>query len=70
MELAKAKNLRQGSAIARIADVLRCLRLLSIEDCHKMLNVLKEDYNQRLIYARYLRESKQILLSSKSYLQG
>lgn len=70
MELAKAKNLKQWSAVARISDVLRCLRLLNIEDCHKICNLLKDDYNQRLVYTRYLLDSKQMLLASKSYLEG
>lgn len=68
LELAKARDLKQWSIAARVAEALRCVRLLDIGGFNKLCEDLKSEYSGRSVYLQYLLKSKQILLSSQAFL--
>lgn len=70
LELSKAKSLKEWPTVARISEVLRCVRVLDSVGCHKLFEILKDDYCQRFVYMQYLLQSKQTLLSMEANLKS
>ncbi|XP_066253763.1 receptor-mediated endocytosis protein 6 homolog isoform X2 [Euwallacea similis] len=70
LELGKARKLRDGSASARVAEALRCVKQLEEHRCLKLIESLKADLRVRAAYLRYLVDSKQELLFAQMYLNS
>lgn len=70
LQLAKARNLKDWNIVARITEALRCVRLFDDAGCLKLYQALREDYCTRALYNQYLLRCRQVLLSTRSYIDG
>ncbi|XP_014250925.1 GTPase-activating protein and VPS9 domain-containing protein 1 [Cimex lectularius] len=68
LQLAEAINLQDSCLIPQLYETLRCVKMLSEEECHKLFQSLKMDYKNRMPYISYLIKCRQCLLSTLSNL--
>ncbi|BES99564.1 GTPase activator activity [Nesidiocoris tenuis] len=68
LQLAEALNLNDSMLVIQLHEAIRCIRMLSDEDCQKLIEALKEDYKKRKPYMYYLINCRQSLLCTLSHL--
>lgn len=68
-QLAEAINLQNKESIAQLHEAIRCIKSFDAKGCKKLVNTLKDEYQNRAVYISYLIRCHQGLLATLSYVQ-